>query len=68
MAEPLKAKEIAKFAAEGVAIALKARDQNFRGPFHIICGLPPDDIFQVELGNQQGAVAAVNVKEFKLGT
>jgi len=47
MPDPIKPKEIAKFAAEGVAIALSARDASFRGPVHIICGIPPD-VFKVE--------------------
>ncbi len=50
-------KEIARFAAEGVAIALKAREPEWRGPVHIICGIPPE-IFQVTLqGNPEGTVS-----------
>jgi hypothetical protein len=67
MPDPIKPKEIAKFAAEGVAIALSARDANFRGPFHIICGIPPD-IFNVEiLADQQGALRTGKIEEHKAG-
>ena len=38
MPEALNYKEIAKFAAQGVAIALRARDENYRGPMHILAG------------------------------
>jgi hypothetical protein len=69
MAGPLKAEEVAKFAAEGVAIALKARDPNYRGPIHIICGLPVDNqIFRVEItADQQGALRAGSVQEHQSG-
>jgi len=67
MPEPIKPKELAKFAAEGVAIALGARDANFRGPIHIICGIPPD-IFNVEiLADQQGGLRAGKIEEHKSG-
>jgi hypothetical protein len=44
------AKQVARFAAQGVAIALAARTETpeFRGPFHIICGIPKE-IFEVTL-------------------
>jgi hypothetical protein len=67
MPDPIKPKEIAKFAAEGVAIALSARNANFRGPIHIICGIPPD-VFNVEiLADQQGALRAGKIEEHKAG-
>jgi hypothetical protein len=69
MAGPLKAEEIAKFAAEGVAIALTARDPNYRGPIHIICGFPVDrEMFRVEIiADQQGALRAGNIQEHQSG-
>ena len=67
MSEPLKPREIAKYAAEGVAIAMRARAAQFRGPFHIICGIPPE-IFNVELqADQQGALRAGKIEEHKAG-
>jgi hypothetical protein len=47
MSKALNSKEIAKFAAQGVSIALRARDEQYKGPFHIICGIPPDEIYKV---------------------
>jgi hypothetical protein len=38
MSEVLSSKEIAKFAAQGVAIALRARDEHYIGPISLICG------------------------------
>lgn len=56
MAGPLKPEEVAKFAAEGVAIALTARDPNYRRPVHIICGLPLNkEMFRVEITADQAA-------------
>lgn len=60
MAAPkIEAKHVARAAAEGVAIALAARaDPEFRAPFHIIVGIPPD-IFRVSL--EPGEGGEVNV-------
>jgi hypothetical protein len=65
MSDPLKPDEIARYAAEGVAIALSARDRNYRGPVHIICGIPPV-LFDVELqADQEGTLRAGKVVEHK---
>jgi hypothetical protein len=65
MPDPLKPKEIAKFAAEGVAIALTARGATFSGPHHIICG-EPQFLYNVEiLADQQGALRVGKIEEKK---
>lgn len=61
MARPLQSHEVARAAAEGVAIALSARDENFRGPIHIICGLPPAELFDVTIGGEPGALRSMEV-------
>jgi hypothetical protein len=54
MAAAIDARKIARAAAEGVAIALAAREgPAIHGPFHIICGLPPEVIFDVTLHENQ---------------
>jgi hypothetical protein len=61
MTSKVEAHRIARAAAEGVAIALAARETPPRWPFHIVCGIPPE-IFEVtlqgspELGVQVGAI------------
>lgn len=50
----IEPRELARFAAEGVAIALKAREPRFRGPAHIYCGIPPE-IFEVTIVGEAGA-------------
>jgi hypothetical protein len=66
MPDPLNSKEIAKFAAEGVAIALAARDERFHGPIHIICGRPTE-LFRIEIkADQLGAVRPGQVQEHDL--
>jgi hypothetical protein len=63
MTSKVNAHTIARAAAEGVAIALAARETPPRFPFHIICGIPPE-IFEVtleadrEMGVQVGAIKA----------
>jgi hypothetical protein len=47
MSEQLKPKELAQFAAEGVAIAMRARAATHI-PIRIICGIPPE-VFNVEI-------------------
>jgi hypothetical protein len=48
-ASKVDARKIARAAAEGVAIALAAREETpIRAPFHIICGIP-SEIFDVTL-------------------
>jgi len=65
MPDPLKPNEIAKFAAEGVAIALKARDASYRGTLHIICG-DPKVIYNVEIvADQQGNLHPGKIEEKK---
>lgn len=65
-ASKVDAHKVARAAAEGVAIALAAREAPPRWPFHIICGIPPE-IFEVTLeagregGVQVGAVKATQV-------
>ncbi len=63
MPNPLKPEEVARFAAEGVAIALQARDASYRGPTHIICGFPPNGdrgvLYRVSLEtDEQGTLRA----------
>jgi hypothetical protein len=63
MPNPLKPEEVARFAAEGVAIALKARDASYRGTIHIICGFPRNGdlgaIYRVSLEtDEQGTLRA----------
>jgi hypothetical protein len=70
MARPLKPHEVARAAAEGVAIALSARDATYRGPFHIICGYPANEelekLFRVEFAADVGGVMrAQNVEEIQ---
>lgn len=63
MSSKVNAHTIARAAAEGVAIALAARETPPRFPFHIICGIPPE-IFEVtleaerEMGVKVGAIRA----------
>jgi hypothetical protein len=69
---PLKPEEVARAAAEGVAIALRTRDAEFRGPYHIICGYPPNDdigiMFQVTLeADETGAMRAGAMEQQALG-
>jgi hypothetical protein len=61
MAGPLQAHEIARAAAEGVAIALSARDPEYRGPVHIICGIPPAEFFNASIGGDAGALRVTEV-------
>ena len=63
MAEALKSHEIARAAAEGVAIALSARDASYSGPFHLICGRPPADLFEVIIGGDAGALRTMEVNK-----
>ncbi|MBV8530145.1 MAG: hypothetical protein JO104_02425 [Candidatus Eremiobacteraeota bacterium] len=64
MAGPLQSEEIARAAAEGVAIALSARDATFRGPIHIICGIPVDgELFEVTIGGEAGALRSTEMKK-----
>ena len=63
MASPLQSHEIARAAAEGVAIALSARDAEFRGPVHIICGIPPAEMFEVAIGGEAGALRSMELKK-----
>jgi len=63
MAGPLQAHEVARAAAEGVAIALSARDANYRGPVHIICGYPPAELFEVTIGGEPGALRSMEVNK-----
>ncbi|HUI22138.1 MAG TPA: hypothetical protein VLZ74_13975 [Methylocella sp.] len=52
-ATKVDARKIAKAAAEGVAIALAAREEPpIHGPFHIICGIPPE-VFEITLESEQ---------------
>lgn len=67
MSEPLKPKEIARFAAEGVAIALAARNEKVHGLTHIICGRPAE-LFKVDLHvDQHGSVRVGNIEAHNLG-
>lgn len=71
MAESLSHKELARFAAQGVAIALEARQEGaraaYRGPNHIICGIPPY-LYKVDLvGEQEGTVRVGNIQEHAAG-
>jgi hypothetical protein len=61
MAGRLEPHEIARAAAEGVAIALSARDAEYRGPTHIICGIPPFELFDVSIGGEPGALRSMEV-------
>ena len=62
------AHKIARAAAEGVAIALAAREAPPHFPFHIVCGIPPE-IFEVsleasrELGVKVGAIKPQQVQK-----
>ena len=69
---PLKPEEVARAAAEGVAIALRTRDALYRGPYHIICGYPPNDepgvAFRVTLEpDETGALRAGAMEQQALG-
>jgi hypothetical protein len=68
MTSKVHAHTIAKAAAEGVAIALAARETPPRFPFHIICGLPTE-IFEVTLeGRENGVqVAAIRAQQVQKG-
>ncbi len=70
--KPLKADEVARAAAEGVAIALRARDPLYRGPIHIICGIPVNGefgtLFRVTLeADESGAMRAGAMEEHAQG-
>jgi hypothetical protein len=67
MAGPLQSYEIARAAAEGVAIALSARDPEYRGPLHIICGRPPAELFNVSIGGDAGALRSMEVTKRESG-
>jgi hypothetical protein len=68
MTSKVDAHKIARAAAEGVAIALAAREAPPRFPFHIICGIPPE-IFEVtleasrELGVQVAGIKAQQIQK-----
>ena len=50
----IEAQKLARAAAQGVAIALKAREQApIRGSFQIICGIPTA-LFEVTINADQG--------------
>ena len=71
MAESLSHKELAKYAAQGAAIALAARQAGARdayhGPNHIICGLPAY-LYKVALvADQEGTVRVGNIEEHSAG-
>jgi hypothetical protein len=67
MAGPLQSHEIARAAAEGVAIALSARDPEYRGPFHVICGRPPAELFDVSIGGEPGVLGSMEVTKRESG-
>jgi hypothetical protein len=67
MAGPLQADEIARAAAEGVAIALSARDPEYHGLTHIICGRPPAELFDVSIGGEPGALRSMEVTKRESG-
>jgi hypothetical protein len=66
----LQASQIARAAAQGVAIALSNRPQQPKEEFvlpHIICGIPAH-IFQAELkADREGNVTVGAVTETKIG-
>ncbi len=49
----LAPRQIAQAAADGVALALKAREEFVFGPIHIICGLPAGPIYEFSVGGDR---------------
>jgi hypothetical protein len=55
--------ELAKYAAQGIALALNARKLPLTGPIHIICGIPRE-LFNVSLGaDKLGELAVGAIQE-----
>ena len=59
--------DLAKFAAQGVALALNARTATHVGPFHIICGIPAE-MFNINLvPNAKGELGIGGIEPVRQG-